>query len=157
MADRDRPAINGHRYSYASLRVVINGIAYEGLKSITYSIKLTPGAIYGSDTYKVGRTPGKVEHACEFECYRREWLQIMGRLGQNYGRPNFDIDVQYEEKGDEGVTQDMIVLCRVVGVELSNEEGPDPSAVHVTVDPMDILYGREELSIDTYQVIPVES
>ncbi len=146
-----QPVINGHRYSYVSLRVVVNGMAYEGIKSITYSSSLTPGIIYGSDPYKVGRTPGKVEHTCELEIYRREWTDIMERLGQSFGRPSFDIDVQYAEKGDEGVTQDLIALCRVTHVEFANEEGSEPSAVHVTVDPMDIRYGRKELSIDNFQ------
>lgn len=145
------PTINGHRYSYASLQVVINGVAYEGLKSLHYSSALEPGIIYGSDPWKVGRTPGKVEHTCEFECYRREWTSIMAGLGQDFGRATFDIHVQYAEKGDEGVTQDLIALCRVTKVEMANEDGTDASTVAVTIDPMDIRYGRDELSIDSLQ------
>jgi hypothetical protein len=144
------PEINGHRYSYASLAIEINGTTYGGIRKINYSAGLTPGHIYGSDPHKAGRTPGKAEHECDFEVLRREWNEIVRSLGQSYGRVPFNIQVQYAETGDEGVTNDVIIDCRITRVTFSNDEGNEASVAQVTCDPMDIRLGRGELSIDLY-------
>lgn len=148
---RDRyvpPEINGHRYSYASIELIVNGLIVVGVGKITYGSSLEPGIVYGSDSHKIGRTPGQVSHHCDLEMYRREWSAVLETLGQSFGRTSFDVIVQYAEEGDEGVTTDSILGCRVKELELDNQLGPEPASVRLALDPMDIRYGKQELSID---------
>jgi hypothetical protein len=142
------PIINGHRYSYASIEVIVNGIIIVGVRSVTYASTLEPGVIYGSDAQKLGRTPGEVKHRCELEIYRREWTVLMETLGQSFGRTLFDVVVQYAEEGDEGVTTDAIYACRVTEVELANQDDNNATTVRLALDPMEIRLGANQLSIE---------
>jgi len=150
MPGKVEPIINGHRYSYASVDVIVNGRGYVGVKRISYTSKLTPGIIYASDPQKVGRTPGKSEHDCTIEMYRREFNDMVVTLGQSFGRVPFNVQVQYQEPGDEGVTTDNILGCRVVQVEFPNEEGNESTVVSLQLDCMDIRLGKEGLSIECF-------
>jgi hypothetical protein len=143
-----QPLINGHRYSYASIEVELNGTTMLALTSINYGSALTPGMLYGSDPAKVGRTPGKAQHRCDFELYRREFSHLIVSLGPAFGRVPFDIQVQYAENGDEGVTTDKVLGCRITDVDLGNKDGTEPSKVKVTCDPFNIQLGSLNLSID---------
>jgi hypothetical protein len=147
MPSRFEPIVNGHRYSYASVDLIINGKTYVGAKRVNYSSSLEPGIIYSDDPGKFGRTPGKASHSCELELYRLEWNDLVVALGQSFGRKAFNVQVQYAEDG-EPVTTDAILGCRITKVEFQNSEGTEASSVVLTLDPMDIRLGKENLSIE---------
>lgn len=172
------PIINGHRFSWASIEVVINGLQIAALRSINYTSELTPGVIYGNDPSKRGRTPGKVNHSCVFEILLREWMVLRDSLGQSYGRRSFNIVVQYAEpKQDttqnvgfsspgtliappivftpssnqssfEGVATDTIIGCRITNVEHPNTDDTAATVVHITCDVLDIREGSSALAIE---------
>ena len=165
------PIINGHRYSWASIEIVVNGFVYVGITRISYGSSMEPGSIYGSDSVRIGRTPGQSKHRCSFDMYRREWTAFLKTIGQSFGRKAFDIRVQYAEgKGNptlsaigavetnrfeedplqsyEGVTTDAINGCRIIDYETGGQDGPEAIVVHVTCDPLDVRLGSEGLSID---------
>lgn len=150
------PIINGHYYSFASLEVKIADVFVIALKSINYGSSLTPGKVRGSDPEVVGRTPGVLEHTCDFEVYRHQWEVLRDTLGQSYGRKVFDVIVTYAEADDVGVTTDRITGCRIVRADFANADGTEATVVKVTCDPTDIRQGAHGYSIEElYPVIDI--
>lgn len=160
MARVVQPFINGHRYSYTSIEFVTAvGLQFYGVKAIQWSSSLEPGEIVGSDSVRVGRTPGKSKRTCSVEIYLHEAKALLGALGQSYGRKTFDVMVQYAETEDpnrdgniEGVTVVEIRGCRITEDEVDNQEGPDATTMRLTLDPHDILVNG--LSIDKAEALP---
>jgi hypothetical protein len=132
------PMINGHRYSFASIELKVDDRLYVALQSVNYTDQMEPGVIYGTDPSPIGRTPGQRKMTANFEILRREFDDLIKYLGASYGRKRFSITVQYAEEGDEGVTTDLLVGCRISGVDLANTQGTDPTAVRISVSPLDI-------------------
>jgi len=140
------PLINGHRFSFASIEAVFNGIPFVGFKSINYSQELEPGDVFGSRPQKIGRTRGKANASCDFEMYRLEWENLkttLGIGGVGYGETPFNITVTYAEQSFGGpVITDLIEGVRVTKVEFSNQEGTDPSTVKITCNVMRVKEGQ---------------
>jgi hypothetical protein len=140
--------VNGHRYSYASIELLVHGLIIVGIVSVTYGSSLKPGEIYGSDAQLLGRTPGQAAHHAEIVLYRREWTILLEKLGQSFGRTLFDIIVQYAEPGDEGVTTDSLYACRITDVEMANDDGVAATTVRLAISPLEIRLGANQLSIE---------
>lgn len=137
------PFINGHRYSFASIELVANGIPFTGFKSINYSQELDAGDVYGSRPQKIGRTRGKQNSSCDAEMYRLEWENLkvtLGFGGVGYGEIPFVITVCFAEAPILGVPQpvitDVIEGARITKSEFSNTEGTDASSVKLTFNVM---------------------
>jgi len=137
------PLIQGHRYSFASIEAVFNGLKILGFTSISYEDSLEPGKVYGSAPQKIGRTRGKADPKCEVEMLKLEWEQFkltLGVGGVGFGETAFDIVVVYAELPYAPVTTDTIVGCRITNVKDASQDGTDPSKVTLTIDPMTILH-----------------
>lgn len=155
---RSNPIINGHRYSWASIEIEVKGMPYVGITQLSYGSSLEPGEVFGSDSSRMGRTPGTSKHHCSFEMLRREWNHLIAALGDGFGREAFTITVALDERlktnrdvsddDVEGLTLDTLYGCRVVDVETGGADGPEALVVQVTVDPDEILYGGGQVSID---------
>jgi hypothetical protein len=137
------PLINGHRYSFSSIELIINGLPnVVGFSSINYKPSLKASMVYGSRPQPLGRTRGKAEFTFDFEMYRLEFEILKATLGTvailGYGETQFDTIVQYWEALQPVVT-DTILAARIEEVDLSNADGADPSKVKVTCSALSIL------------------
>jgi hypothetical protein len=148
--------INGHRYSFASIDLTANNRLFIGITRISYGSSLKPGIIRGTDSEKIGRTPGDADHRCEIEMLQREFNDLLQTLGPGFGLIPFDIQVAFAEPlryeaassktaGPEGVTTHLIRGCRITDVDFSGQEGPEANKVRVTLDPITIVYGTAEI------------
>lgn len=136
------PLINGHRYSFSSIELIINSLPnVVGFSSINYKPSLKASLVYGSRPQPLGRTRGKVEYTFDFEMYRLEFEILKATLGAGpfgYGETQFDTIVQYWELAQPVVT-DKILSARIEEVDLSNADGPDASKVKVTCSALGIV------------------
>lgn len=123
------PLINGHRYSFSSIELKINGTKYIGVKSINYDDGLKPAQLGGTTPLMIGRTRGKYEAKGDVEFYRIEAQAILDELDDGFYEVPFDIVVQYSEDDDQPVTTDNLVGVRLESTAASNSDGPDASTL----------------------------
>jgi hypothetical protein len=143
------PLVNGHRYSFASIEAIFNGIPFIGFTAVNYKPSLKAAMVFGSRPQAIGRTRGKAEHTFDFEMYRLEFELFktsLGAAGLGYGETSFDTVVLYSELF-QPVTTDVIVSARIEEVDLSNADGTDPSKVKVTCSAMSILLNGMPIAI----------
>lgn len=136
------PLVNGHRYSFASIEFIANGVPIPGAVSINYSDELEPADVYGTDPQKIGRTRGKRQSTCDFEMYKLEWEALkltLGVVGVGYGETSFNIVVCHSEGMTVPVVTDFILGARVTKVENANAEGNEATKVKVTCNVMEVL------------------
>lgn len=142
------PLINGHRFSFASIEAIFNGIPMIGFTEITYKPSLKAGIVYGSRPQPLGRTRGKVEYSFSFKMLRLEFeaLKLTLAGGVGFGEFPFDVIVQYGEIGQPVVT-DSIISARIEEAELSNSDGTDPAQVNVTCSAMGMLLNGAPIAL----------
>lgn len=138
------PAINGHRYSSASVEAVWNGQSFRGFKSLNYSDELMPADVYGAAPQKLGRTRGKQNATCSFVMYKEEFENFrlsLGAGGVGFGELIFNISVTIFEAGQIPVT-DLIEGVRVTkATDDINTDSADALTVSCETNVLRILRG----------------
>ena len=140
------PLINGHRFSFASLEIIMNGIPQLGVKSLNYSDELMPGEIYGTAPQKLGQTRGKQKTTFDFEMYLLEWEVLRSSLGLGglgYGETYWTCQVTFAEIG-QPIKVDLINGIRVNKVESSNSDGTDGSFVKISCSAFRLLQNSKD-------------
>jgi hypothetical protein len=145
----ESPFINGHRYSFGSIELVVLQTKIFGITAISYGSSLKPGVVRGTDAQEVGRTPGEASHRCELEMYQHEFDYLVGKLGPGFGLVPFDVSVTFAEEhaavkdgGEpEGVRTHEINGCRITDVDMQSGEGVEPNKVRLQLHPRSISYG----------------
>lgn len=132
------PLINGRRFSFASLDCRVRGIPVVGIKELSYSDKLEPGAVRGTKAQSLGRTLGDYECDGSITIYREEFDALVAELGDGYGGIAFDITAHYADEGQPTST-DEVRGCRIKNVENNPSQGTDPLEVKLDLDVMYIL------------------
>lgn len=123
------PLVNGHRYSFSSIELKINGTKYIGVKSINYDDGLKPAQLGGTTPVMIGRTRGKYEAKGDVEFYRLEAQAVIDALGDGFYEVPFDIVVQYSENDDTTVTTDNLIGVRLESTASSNTDGPEAATL----------------------------
>lgn len=143
--------VNGNRYSWTSIEVVIGGQTYMGnpFKAISYTSKQEPGVVYGTSPRPIGRTRGQYLASGSVEIYRSEWQALVDfladqQLDSSTGLHDleFDITVSYAEP-DSDVIQDVLVSCRMSNLNLDNSNGSDASTVKCDLSMMELVLGDQ--------------
>jgi len=132
------PLINGDRYDFASIVFHINGDVVLGVKEISYKNSRERGEVRGTHPQKLARTRGQYKSEASATLYRREFDELVQKLGEGYMEIVFPITVSYANDGQPLVT-DTIVGCTITEDDHSNSSGTDPTEVKITFDPMYIL------------------
>jgi hypothetical protein len=126
------PLINGMRHDYSSVEFNINGVRFNGVKSISYRHSLDPGVLRGNRAGIIGRTRGIYNAEGSIELYRQEYETLITTLVLNplvgYFESQFDIVVSYSETFTALLT-DKLIGCRLKSSENSHAEGNDPLSV----------------------------
>ena len=150
------PDINGHRYSYASVRFKLGGnpTPILGCTEISYKNALKPGVIRGTASRKLGRTAGTHEPEAAFSVLKLEFYKIIALLGasssRGYCEIPFNYDFTYFDLG-QPMHNDSIVGARITEIDESYSESADGLVVKCTLDVMDVLH--DGLSIVS-QLVP---
>lgn len=133
------PLVNGHRYSFASIELVINGRPISGFTEITYKDSVERGKIHGKGSKPIGRAIGKYE--CEASCklYKTDHQELIAALGPGFGKVAFDVTVTYGEDG-EPTTTDTLVGCMIDENDVNNSQGTDGLMVSLKLNPMEVLW-----------------
>lgn len=138
MADPVYPLVNGNRYSWASIEIVINGLRFRGFKEISYSNGLEPGEMRGQGVQKLGRTRGELKPEASITIFLQEYMLLIAALaptGEGYLETEFDITVSYSDRNQPIIT-DTLVGCRLKKPDRSASQGTDALAVKCDLDLM---------------------
>lgn len=142
------PDINGVRHDYSCVTVVVNGLPYRGVKSISYSDMVEPGDVYGTGAQRVGRTRG--QHKCEgsIELYEDEWRDMLTSLLAvpviGYMEVPFLINVAYQKTTLGTMLSDVLYGCRIKKVSSDRSEGNDALTTKLDLDIMRIERGGKQ-------------
>lgn len=134
----DYPLVNGHRMSFSSIEVSIDGKAYWGFTAVNYTDTLEGGLVRGVHPQPLGRTRG--EYSCEasLTSLLEESRDFVKALGDGFMEKVFDVVVVYSEDGN-GTHQDEIQGCRVQSIAHAHASGTDGLTVDITLMPLRII------------------
>lgn len=142
----DFPLINGHRYSWASIELDIDGADQLQFKEISYSHTLEPGDVRGQGPQVAGTTRGEYSAEGSVTFLKEGHDELIERFGDGYFEKRFNVTVNYAEEG-QPVTTDRLVGCRLKASEKSGSQGTD--GLEVTA-PLHVTYitenGKKPLS-----------
>lgn len=133
------PSINGLRHDWSSVEPKVNGQILQGIKSINYSMTREVSYVRGISPDPIGQTRGTNDYTCDAEVYLAEWNLLLSQLGDGWGDKFFQIQVSYAENGFDQIT-DLLVGCRLTGVEASQSQSGDPLVRKLTFKPTKIFY-----------------
>lgn len=115
--------INDVEYSWADLRLKVNGKEIIAFKGIKYGDKVTREKVYGARRNAIARTRGKVEvDDCSVTMYESAVRALLAELGDGWADIPVEIVVQY---GNPGVAThtDVLESCLFEGLDGGGEEG----------------------------------
>lgn len=106
--------VNGHEYSFTSIKSSLGTFKSKGLKSISYSDSLEPGAVEADTAQLAGATRGpyRAEASIEFAT-RRAYQEWIDSIGDGYMEKYFTITATYSETNVSPVITDKIINCRI--------------------------------------------
>lgn len=125
------PLINGNRFDFSSVEVVIDSVLFGGVKEVTYSDSLEPGELRGNRAQLIGRTRGKYGAEGSLTLFKSEFQQmiaLLGGQGIGYMEASFTVVVAHSEPGSDVVT-DTLIGCRIKKAEDQKQEGGEPLTV----------------------------
>jgi hypothetical protein len=146
------PLVNGIRYSFASIEIMLPSIGkrYVGFNSINYEDLLDPGKAWGTSQMKIGRTAGKHDPSADMEMFLQEADDFMQALsatggdnallkGAGVGLIPFGISVAYSEVGSPTIT-DVIEGARITNISKKRGQGTDALVTSFKLDVMRIKH-----------------
>lgn len=123
--------VNGHEYSFTSIKTTAGAFKVKKLKSIDYSDSLEPGIVEADEAQAVGATRGKysAEASLEFAT-RRAYQEWINSLGEGAYEKYFTITLTYAETGVSPTITDKLINCRIKKPSVS-ASGTDAVGVKV--------------------------
>ena len=137
------PDINGIKYDYASVSIDLLG-KLSGVKEIKYKNTLA-----GNKTRQLGsreasgRAGGELDCEASMVMYRKEYDELINRLGDGYMSRVFNITVTHAEINQPTVS-DQIIGCKLTGDDHSAATGGDALEVSVDLQPMRVFPGGKK-------------
>lgn len=126
--------VNGHEYSYTSLRSSVGTLRGDYLSSIDYDDDLDGGVIKDSDGIPVGATKGEYTPSCSIEFHtRRHFQEFLDSLGTAPYEQFFTLTVSYSETNVTPVLTDTIPRCRIKKPSVSAAKGSN-EAIPIKVE-----------------------
>lgn len=134
------PDINGLRYDFSSIEIVVNGTTVIEVKSINYSHKLEPGKVRGSRSAIQGRTRGQYDAEGAIELYKAAMDELRASLGEGYMERSFDILCHHADTG-QPVTTDRLTGCRIKSEAQESSESGDALVTKCDLDIFRLTMG----------------
>ena len=117
--------VNGHEYSFTSIKSTLGTFKPKHVKSISYKVTLEPAPVEADSVLPVGATRGKgsAEASIEFATRRaaQEWIDS---LGDGFLEKYFTWTLVYSETNISPVITDRIINARLksTGIDASGTE-----------------------------------
>ena len=126
--------INGHEYSFTSIRASMGTLTGDMISSISYDDGLDPGKVLGSDSTPIGMTRGNYDANASMEFHtRRHFQRFLDSLGEFPYEKYFTLTVSYSESNATPVITDEIPMCRLKRASISGSKGSN-DAIAVPVE-----------------------
>jgi hypothetical protein len=138
--------VNANEYDYGSIEFEVNGVPYQGTKSINYKEGVEIGKTFGTARHVRGTTGGRSESSGDLEMFRTDWNRLLVQVGPGLGLVRVQIAVAYAEPGLP-VAIDTLIGCRIIDLDSANSEGVDASIVKVGLHISRILWNGQTLVI----------
>lgn len=150
------PLVNGVRHDWASIELHVAGQIIIGRKSITYSRKRTRAMVEGASPDPLGKTLGRNVYAADIELYLAEYNALQDLLsqaaaaiggvnGSGYGDIAFPIQVMYQSRGFDMIT-DTLIGCTMDSTDVSHSVSTDGLSRKFDLNPIKILFnGLDDL------------
>ena len=135
----DVPLINGIRYDFGSIQLMLDGDLYISVKSISYNDSCTGGKIRGTHPQPLGRTGGEYEATASIELFKHSADELRQKLGNGFMFKVFEAVVNYAPAGQPVIT-DRIMGCRISKQDTSPSQGTDGVTEKIDLDPMKIIW-----------------
>jgi hypothetical protein len=130
------PLVNGHRMSFASINLSVDGTETIAFRSVTYNDTAEPGEVRGSHAQILGRTIGDYTCEASLEIYAEELDQFLRAFGDGYMEKVFDVIVTYSEEAGGPTVTDKVNFCRIRGVTRNHAQGTDPLSITIDLHPL---------------------
>lgn len=140
MAANDYPMINGFAYSWASVKIKIDGADAIMIKELSYKHKVDRAKVRGAGMKPLGETRGEYEAEGSLTLTREGWDQLRNKLGNGYMEKRFGISSSYAEEGQPTVTDELSGV-KISEVENKPKQGTDGLEVTLELSVMGILEG----------------
>jgi hypothetical protein len=136
------PLVNGNRYDFTSIEVLIGGVPFRGIKSIDYKDSLDPAKQWGTSARALGRTRGKADFEGSFEIFKEDAVVLRTALAAlglgGYGEANFVIVVTYAELAVSAPSVDVLDGCRVKSCQDTHAQGNEGITEKWDLDVLDV-------------------
>lgn len=143
------PDATGARHSWASIKAIIAGVPFLGIKKCTYDRKRTREEVRGTHVDPLGKTVGENAYTCAIDLYLAEWNQLQALIQDaadqqsigdvGYGDVFFTIQVQYSANGFDTI-QDEIIGCTLDMTSADQQQGPSALIRGIELNPLKILF-----------------
>ncbi len=144
------PDATGARHSWASIKAIIAGQTFLGIKTCNYDRKRTRSVVMGTHPDPLGKTVGENAYTATIDLYLAEFNQLQAILvgiaadqGVGYGDVFFDLQIQYSANGFDTI-QDDILGCTLDATTASQAQGPDSLVRGIELGPLKILWNGED-------------
>jgi hypothetical protein len=142
--------VNGHEYSYASLRTSVGKLRGDYVSSIDYDDGLDGAVVKDGDGLPVGATKGEYEATASIEFHTRSHYQeFVDSLGDAPYEQFFTLTCSYSEKNISPVITDTIPRCRIKKPSVSAAKGSNeaiPVKVELLVAGIILWNGKSSVS-----------
>lgn len=142
------PLVNGNRFDFTSIEILIEGIPFRGVKSINYEDGTDGAKQYGTSARPLGRTRGKYDPSGSLEIFKEEANAIRLLLGNGWGEVSLTIVVAYAELAVSVPTVDKLFGCRVRKAADAHSQGAEGLTEKWDLDIMDITRNGVRLLSD---------
>ena len=127
------PLINGLRYDWTSISIMINGNRRElGATSLDFDDPLEGNLVFGNHAQSLGSTRGTQSCSASVEMLKAEAEQWVRDMGPGYKEKYFPIVVRFSENGTSSEVR--LEGCRIKADPFSGAQGGD--ALKVKFDLM---------------------
>jgi hypothetical protein len=154
------PDSAGARHSWASIKAIIAGQTFLGIKKCDYDRTRSRSVVMGTHPDPLGKTVGENAYTASIDMYLAEWNQLQALLigaaidaGVGYGDFFFDLQIQYTANGFDTI-QDDILGCTLDATKASQAQGPDSLVRGIELNPLKILFNGEDDYSPTLQAPP---
>lgn len=128
------PLINGRRFSYSSIEIVLTGPGGPSVEAdineISYSESLEIEYRRGTSRIPLGSTAGMWEpQECSFSMGKSSAMAFLAKLGPGWLGINLLLLINYQDEGEPLVSDD--ITARLLGHEDAHTYGPE--ALHTVI------------------------
>ncbi len=127
------PLVNGHRHSWASILLELNGIKLRGFRAISYKHGLDYAHVMASGKQPVGDTTGTYSAEGSFEMLLTDYQYLIQTLGDGYMEEHFGGLVKYSQRKGDPIIVDELRGCRIKDEDRSYSQSNEGLVVKATL------------------------